>query len=72
MPILRVQPIFVSLKIIHADGSWKNIGGIANYSIWAGNTINGNGSKIKIWATTIRYKWIVEAVINRTIVVISH
>ena len=48
MPILRVQPIFVSLKIIHADGSWKNIGGIANYSIWAGNTINGNGSKIKI------------------------
>ena len=52
-------------------GSWKHIRGIAGSFIWEGSIINGNGRYIQSQDTTIIWKGIIEAIINRPIVILS-
>ena len=53
-------------------GIQENIWGISGSFMWLGSIINFNGIYIQIWATTIICKCIIEAVINRPVVVLSN
>ena len=53
------------------NGSLEHIWGISGSLMQGGSIINGDGRYIYSWATTIHFKYIIEAVINCPVVLIQ-